>query len=46
MWLERNGLIEVDLMPTLEGEKYSNLGTRESLLTNLWLGNQSSLALT
>ena len=33
MWLERYGLIEVDLMPTLEGEITPILGTR----TPLWL---------
>ena len=33
-------------MPTLEGENTPNLGMRVSLLTDLWLGNQLSLAQT
>ena len=38
MWLERYGLIEVDLMPTLQGEITPILGTWPSLLTDLVVG--------
>ena len=34
MWLERYGLIEVDLMPTIEGEITPILEMWPSLITN------------
>ena len=45
MWLERQGLIEVDPMPTLEGEITPNLEMWTPLLLIKWSGNGSSLSL-
>ena len=45
MWLERYGLIEVDPMPTLEGEITPNLETWTPLGLTKWSGNRSSLGL-
>ena len=46
MWLERYGLIEVDLMPTNEGEITPFLGMWHSRLTGYVVGKRSSLAWT
>ena len=45
MWLERYGLIEVDLMPTLEGEITPILEIWHSLLTDYVVGKSIVLGL-
>ena len=46
MWLERYGLIEVDLMPTLKGEITPILEMWHSCLTDYVVGKRLSLAWT